>query len=96
MAFHSVSTFSSRAGWTRRARAAARSDLASSTSAGRSSGAPTGRTGIDLPSQFPASVMPYHSAAGPTRAAGSSPTSSSGVKVAWPPSTPPASASKEE
>ena len=72
MAFHSVSTFSSRAGWTRWARAAASRRRASSTSGGRASGAPTGRTGMERPSQFPPGVIPYHSAAGSTRGAGSS------------------------
>ena len=96
MAFHSVSTFSSRAGWTRCARAAARRARASSTSGGRSSGAPTGRTGMERPSQLPRSVIPYHSAAGPTSAAGRIWRNSSRVKVACAPSTPPASASKDE
>ena len=53
MAFHSVSTFSSRAGWTRWARAAA-SRTPGLLDLGRArQGAPTGRTGMQRPSQLP-------------------------------------------
>ena len=67
----------------------------------RRPGAPAGhrraRTGIDLPSQFPLRVMPYQSAAGADQLRPEGAASSSlGVKVAWPPSTPSASASTEE
>ncbi len=71
MAFHSVSTFSSRAGCTRPARTAANSFRASSTRGGRCSGAPTGRHRMERPSQLPPGVIPYQSAAGWTRCSGS-------------------------
>ena len=96
MAFHSVSTFSSRAGWTRSARAAANNTRASSTSGGRASGAPTGRTGMERPSQLPPGVIPYHSAAGPTSGSGQNAVQFLDVNIACAPSTPPASASKDE
>ena len=69
IAFHSVSTFSSRAGWSLRPRRG--QEGAGLLDLGRSlSGAPSGRTGMDRPSQLPSSVIPYHSAAGPTSVAG--------------------------
>ena len=51
---------------------------------------------MERPSQLPPGVIPYHSAAGPTRGAGRIWRSSSSVNVACAPSTPPASASKDE
>ena len=78
------------------ARAAARRARASSISGGRARGAPTGRTGMERPSQLPGVGDPVPLGRGPTRCPGRVRRSSSRVKVAWLPSTPPASASKEE
>ena len=63
MAFHSVSTLSSRPGRIRSDLASKSQALARSTSGGRSRGEPGGRLSIERPSKLPLSETPYQSIA---------------------------------